>query len=166
MTIESREEKIFDLKPQLTLAMRLAASFAITYYGLTLIYSVLTLIFCRYSIDSYYLTGDRVSDSWSRDFMILIIQLVIAGVLVFSLIQIFRKKSHGKAIFVGVSILFIVFQLLTNGSLGWYKYALEFLLVIIIAPIRIKKKDKAISENHETTTESMTAPQESAPQSE
>ena len=34
MTMEQREGKIFNLKPEMTLPMKVAASFAITYYGL------------------------------------------------------------------------------------------------------------------------------------
>lgn len=135
------EGKVFNLKPQLTLAMKLAATFAITYYGLLLIYEVFTLVFSRYFIDSYYLGADNVVEG-SSDYLILIIQLVLSVTLVFSLIQIFRKKNHGKAIFVGASLLLIVFQLITTGFVPWLKYALEVLLVLIIAPLRVKKKIK------------------------
>ena len=44
-----REGKIFDLKPELTLAMKLAATFAITYYGLLLVFEVITVVFRRYT---------------------------------------------------------------------------------------------------------------------
>ena len=54
MTMEQREGKIFDLKPELTTAMKLAASFAITYYGLLFIFEIITIVFRRYYIDSYY----------------------------------------------------------------------------------------------------------------
>ena len=62
MTMEN-EGKIFDLKPQMTTSMKLAASFAITYYGLLLIFEVITVIFRRYYIDSYYFNqGDTGQD--------------------------------------------------------------------------------------------------------
>ena len=139
MTMEQRESMIFDVKPKLTTAMKLAASFAITYYGLLLIYEVFTLVYSRYFIDSIYLNeGD--SGEGTRELLIQIIQLALSVILVFSLIQIFRKKVYGKALFVGFSILLIAFQILTTGFVPLVKYALEVLLVLIIAPIRVKKK--------------------------
>ena len=62
--------------------------------------------------------------------------------MVFSLIQIFRKKVYGKALFVSFSVLLIAFQFFTTGLVPLVKYALEVLLVLIIAPIRVKKKIK------------------------
>ena len=120
--------------------MKLAATFAITYYGLFFLYEVMTLILYHYTIDSYYLGNGEVLENRSKDFIFLILELILSGLLVFSLIQIFRKKTHGKAIFVTASILLIAFQLFTTGVHPWVKYALEVLMVLIIAPIKIKKK--------------------------
>ena len=120
--------------------MKLAATFAITYYGLFFLYEVMTLILYHYTIDSYYLGNGEVLENRSKDFIFLILELILSGLLVFSLIQIFRKKTHGKAIFVAASILLIAFQLFTTGVHPWVKYALEVLMVLIIAPIKIKKK--------------------------
>ena len=139
-TTQLKESKIFDLKPELTLAMKLAATFAITYYGLLFLYEVMTLVLYHYTIDSYYLGNGEVLENRYKDFIFLVLEFILSGLLVFSLIQIFRKKTHGKAIFVGASILLIAFQLLTTGVHPWVKYALEVLMVLIIAPIKIKKK--------------------------
>lgn len=137
--MKQREGKIFDLKPEMTLAMKLAASFAITYYGLLHIYEIFTLVYRRYFIDSYYFnqgdTGEGTQELWIQ-----IAQLVLSIILVFSLIQIFRKKTNGKLIFVGASLVLIVFQLFTTGLVPILKYVLELLMVLIIAPIRVKKK--------------------------
>ena len=139
--MKKRESKIFDVKPQLTTAMKLAASFAITYYGLLLIYEVFTLVYSRYFIDSYYFnqgkTEEGLIEPWTQ-----IVQLILSTVLVFSLIQVFRKKVYGKALFVGFSFLLIGFQLYKTGFVPIVKYALELLLILIIAPIRVKKKIK------------------------
>lgn len=139
MSIEQQEGKIFNLKPEMTTAMKLAASFAITYYGLLLIFEIVTIVFRRYYFDSYYFDQEDMGQG-SSEFIIQIIQLFLSIILVFSLIQIFRKKNHGKALFVGGSLLLIIFQLLVTGFVPWIKYALEVLLVLIIAPIRVKKK--------------------------
>lgn len=138
----ARESKFFDLKPELTLAMKLAATFAITYYGMLFLYQVLTVVMYHYSLDSYYLGSGETPESNSRDLVYLIIDLVLSALLVFSLIRIFLKKSKGKALFVGISILLIGFQLFTSGIHPWVKYALEVLMVLIIAPIKTKKKIK------------------------
>ena len=141
MTMEQREGKIFNLKPEMTLPMKLAASFAITYYGLLLIFAIITVVFSQYYIDSYYYNEANFKQDKS-ELLTPILQLVLLITLVFSLIQIFRKKNHGKAIFVLASILLIIFQLVTTGFVPWMKYALEALMVLIIAPIRVKKKIK------------------------
>mgnify|MGYP007101900083 CR=1 FL=1 len=137
---KQKESKIFDFQPQLTLAMKLAATFAITYYGMLFLYEVLTMVLYHYSIDSYYMGNSEELRSRSWNFYYLIIELILSGTLVFSLIQIFRKKTNGKAIFVVVSILLIAFQLFVSGIHPWIKYALEVLLVLIIAPIKIKNR--------------------------
>ena len=139
--MERREGKIFNLKPKLTQPMRLAASFAITYYSLLLIFAIITVIFSQYYIDSYYYNETDFKQDKS-ELLIPILQLVLLITLVFSLIQIFRKKNHGKVIFVIASILLIIFQLVTTGFVPWMKYALEVLMVLIIAPLRVKKKIK------------------------
>ncbi|MBR1513513.1 MAG: hypothetical protein IJ622_04390 [Bacteroidales bacterium] len=137
--MKQREGTIFNLKPELTLAMKLAASFAITYYGLLLIYEVFTLVYSRYFIDSYYFNQGEVGEG-TKQLWIQIAQLALSIILVFSLIQIFRKKVHGKAIFVPASLALIVFQFLVTGPVPLVKYILEAFLVLIIAPIRVKKK--------------------------
>jgi hypothetical protein len=79
-------------------------------------------------------------DLGSWEFVVQVIQLVLSVLLVWSLIRIFRKKAFGKAIFVSASILLIVFQFIVTGLMPWLKYALEILMVLIIAPLRVKKK--------------------------
>lgn len=125
----------------MTLPMKLAASFAITYYALLLVFAVITVIFSQYYIDSYYYSIADIKQDKS-ELLTPILQLALLVTLLFSLIQIFRKKNHGKAIFVLASLALIVFQLVTTGFIPWMKYALEVLMVLIIAPIRVKKKIK------------------------
>lgn len=161
MSNESKEGKIFNLKPELTLAMKLAATFAITYYGLLLVFEIITVVFRRYYFDSYYFNEGEMSLG-SKEFVVQIIQLILSVILVFSLIQIFRKKSYGKAIFVSASILLIVFQLIVTGFMPWLKYALEILLVLIIAPLRVKKKVR-IKEGKITIEEVKDEPKEKEP---
>ncbi len=159
--MKNREGKIFDLKPQLTLAMKLAATFAITYYGLLLIFEVLVVVFRRYYFDSVYLNQEELTLN-SHDFLIQIAQLTLSVLLVFSLIQIFRKKVYGKAFFVSGTILLIVFQFIATGPIPILKYILEILMMLFIAPLRVKKKirikegkvtlEEVKEEKEETTT--------------
>ena len=133
------EGKIFNLKPEMTLAMKLAATFAITYYGLLLVFEIFTIVFRRYYFDSVYLNQEELSLN-SRDFVYQIVQLVLSIILVFSLIQIFRKKRRGKALFVLASLVLIVFQFIATGPIPILKYILEVLMLLFIAPLRVKKK--------------------------
>ena len=133
------EGKIFNLKPEMTLAMKLAATFAITYYGLLLIFEILVVVFRRYYFDALYLNQEELSLN-SRDFVYQLIQLVLSVVLVFSLIQIFRKKVNGKLIFVAATLVLIVFQFIATGPIPILKYILELLMLLFIAPLRVKKK--------------------------
>ncbi len=139
------EGKIFNLKPEMTVAMKLAAAFAITYYGLLFVFEIITIVYRRYYIDSFYFNEGQGAEG-SSEFVIQIVQLALSAILIFSLIQIFRKKNHGKALFVGASLVLIIFQLLVTGLVPWLKYALEVLLVLLIAPIRVKKKVKTKQE--------------------
>ena len=146
--------------------MKLAATFAITYYGLLFLYEVFTLVMYHYSIDSYYMGNGEVLENRSKDFVYLFIEFALSALLVFSLIQIFRKKVNGKAFFVGFSILLIGFQLYTSGVHPWIKYALEVLMVLIIAPVRMKKRVKikqgkiTLEDSHESEENQV---EESAP---
>ncbi|MBR0177657.1 MAG: hypothetical protein IJQ11_09525 [Bacteroidales bacterium] len=133
------EGKIFNLKPEMTLAMKLAATFAITYYGLLLVFEILVVVFRRYYFDALYLNQEELTLN-SRDFVYQIIQLVLSVVLVFSLIQIFRKKVNGKLIFVAATLVLIVFQFIATGPIPILKYILELLMLFFIAPLRVKKK--------------------------
>lgn len=154
------EGKIFNLKPEMTLAIKLAAAFAITYYGLLFAFEIVTVVYRRYYIDSYYFNQGQTTEGTS-EFVIQIVQLVLSAILVFSLIQIFRKKNHGKALFVGASLVLIIFQLIVTGLVPWMKYALEVLLVLIIAPIRVKKKvrTKKGKQEQESSEEPSAEPQ-------
>lgn len=137
--MKQRQGTLFNLKPQLTLAMKLAATFAITYYGLLLIFEVLVVVFRRYYFDSVYLNQEDLTLN-SRDFLIQLAQLVLSALLVFSLIQIFRKKVNGKLIFVLATLVLIVFQFIATGPVPLLKYMLELLMLLFIAPLRVKKK--------------------------
>lgn len=139
MKLKEQEGKIFNLKPEMTLAMKIAATFAITYYGLLLLFEITTIVFRRYYFDIYYFNQGEM-DLGSKEFVEQLIQLALSFILVLSLVQVFRKKTHGKAVFVAASILLIIFQLFATGFVPWMKYALEVLMVLIIAPIRVKKK--------------------------
>ena len=161
MTRQTKESAIFDLKPELTLAMKLAATFAITYYGLFFLYEVLAVVMYHYSLDSYYM--GEVLESQTKDLVYLIAMLVLTGLQVFSLILIFRKKLKGKAFFVGFSILLIGLQLYATGVHPWVKYALEVLMVLIIAPIRVKKKVK-IKNGKITLEDSVASPANPEPE--
>lgn len=150
--LPNNDSKLFDLKPQMTLAMKLAASFAITYYGMLLLYNIFAVIFYKYSLDSYYLQTGEAIEGLSSDIPVLIFRLIISTILVYSLIQIFRKKMNGKIIFAIFTLVLVASQLITTGYGVWYKYAIEILLLLIIVPLNIKKKRKQKSAEPESPT--------------
>jgi len=129
----------FDLKPRLTFGMKLAASFALTYYAMMFIYYVLAVVFYRYSIDFYYLGKQSVYQNKYIDIIVLVTGLLLSTILVLSLILILCKKTYGKAIFVIASLIIIVYQLFTTSFHPWLKYAIEILMMFVITPIRTKK---------------------------
>lgn len=133
------EGKIFDLKPELTLAMKLAATFAITYYGLLLAFEIVAVVFRRYYFDAVYMNQEELSLN-SRDFLIQLAQLGLSALLVFSLIQIFRKKVNGKLIFVLATLVLIVFQFIATGPFPPLKYIIEIVMLLFITPLRMKKR--------------------------
>ena len=139
--MKEREGKIFDLKPQLTLPMKLAATFAITYYGLLLIFEILVVVYRRYYFDVLYLDQADLELN-SHDFLIQLAQLVLSAFMVFCLILIFCKKRFGKAFFVLGTLLLVAFQLVATGPIPVMKYILELLMMLIIVPLRVKKKIK------------------------
>lgn len=134
----------FYLKPKLTLAMKLAASFALTYYVIMFLYYILAVVFYRYSIDFYYLGKQSVYQNQHIDVIVLVSGLVLSLIMVVSLILILCKKTYGKAIFVIASFILIVYQLFTTSFHPWMKYAIEVLMVLVITPIRIKKIRKVV----------------------
>ncbi len=149
-------EEFFYLKPKLTFAMKLAASFALTYYAIMLAYHIVALVFYRYSIDFFYLGKQSIYQNQYIDIAALAGGLLLSLILVTSLILILCKKTSGKAIFVVVSFILIIYQLITTSIHPWMKYALEILMVLVITPIRIKKLKKMPilkKGTHSTTSE-------------
>ena len=156
--MKQSEGKIFNLKPEMTLAMKLAASFAITYYGLLLAFEIAAVVFRRYYFDALYINQEELTLN-SKDFIYQIIQLALSALLVFSLIQIFRKKVNGKAFFVSGTLILIVFQFIASGPIPILKYILEVLMLLIIAPLRVKKKIRV--KDGKLQIEEVETPQES-----
>ena len=123
--------------------MKLAATFAITYYGLLLVFEIFTVVFRRYYFDAYYLNQEELSLS-SHEFLIQIAQLALSAILVFSLIQIFRKKVYGKAFFVSASLLLIGFQFFSTGPVPILKYILGQATVHGVAKSRTQLSNLAL----------------------
>ena len=159
--MKEREGKIFDLKPQLTLPMKLAATFAITYYGLLLIFEILVVVYRRYYFDVLYLDQADLELN-SHDFLIQLAQLVLSAFMVFNLVLIFRKKRFGKAFFVLGTLLLVAFQLVATGPIPVMKYILELLMMLIIVPLRVKKKIR-IKDGKVTLEEVVETPEENEP---
>lgn len=128
---------------ELTLAMKLAASFATAYYCLSFAFSLISLSLYHYFSISEY-TGDTIFHDKNIDLLVVISSTLLYATLIFSLISIFRKKSYGKKTFIAATLLLIAFQILCTGFDAWLRYILEATLLLIITPIREKKKPHPI----------------------
>lgn len=123
---------IFIPRRHLTLGVKLVATFAMTYYS---IYFVMLTIFGFYFRSVYDPTysGDPL---WKSMIMSVILWAIV-GVIVFSLIQLFRRKRYGKFLFMTFTIILVVFQIITSDNQIWISYVLEILMALIIAPLRV-----------------------------
>lgn len=143
--MKKKGNKTLYIGTELTLAMKLAASFATAYYCLSFAFSIISLSFYPYFAISEY-TGETIFHDKNIDLLVVILNTLLYAVLIFSLISIFCKKNYGKKIFIIATLLLILSQVLCTGFDAWLRYILEIVLLLIITPIREEKKSKPIKE--------------------
>lgn len=133
--MEKKKQDITDIfvkHRKLTLGVKLMGTFAITYYS---IYFVLLTIFGIYSRSVYDPTYSE--DTMFKSVMLLAILWVIVGMLVVSLILLFNRRRYGKFLFMIFTVILIVYQLLTAKDYVWAIYFLEFMMMMIMAPLKV-----------------------------
>lgn len=123
---------IFVRGRKLTLGIKLVGTFAITYYS---VYFVLLSIFGFYyrSVYDPAYSGETLFQTM---FMSAILWAIV-GMLVVSLILLFRRRRYGKFLFMTFTIILLIYQFVTAENHIWFIYFLELMMVIIMAPLKV-----------------------------
>lgn len=123
---------IFIRGRKLTLGVKLVGAFAITYYSLYFLLLSIFGIFYRNVYDPEY-SGETLFQSM----LMSAILWFIVGMLVVSLILLFRRKRYGKFLFMIFTIILLTYQLITAEDHIWAIYFIELMMLLIMAPLKV-----------------------------
>ena len=123
---------IFVRGRKLTLGIKLVGTFAITYYS---VYFVLLSVFGFYYRSVY--DPAYSGETLFQTMLMSAILWAIVGMLVISLILLFRRKRYGKYMFMIFTIILIAYQLITAENHIWAIYILELIMVLVMAPLKV-----------------------------
>lgn len=140
--MENKEklQNIFVERQRVTLGLKLVGTFAIVYYGLFFLFMIYLGIFYNTVYDPSYL-GDTINEQKGTAVLIsYIARTLLLGLIIASLIMMFKKLRYGKLIFLICTVILIVFQILTTDPPAWSSYVIEALLALIMAPLKVVKK--------------------------
>ncbi len=142
MTDNEKNKSIFIERKQLTLGVKLTATFAITYYGLYFLFTTILGIFYRSVFDPSYL-DNTVNDQSEMDAVLsFLILWATLGMIIFSLIALFMRKRYGKYLFMIFTIILIIHQIFNSSSSTVLPLMIESVIFITIIPLRVLKKIK------------------------
>ena len=123
---------IFIRGRKLTLGVKLVGTFAITFYSLYFLLLTVFGFFYRSVYDPAY----SEETLFKTIFMSAILWFIV-GMIVVSLILLFRRKRYGKYLFMVFTIILLVYQLITSTNHIWLIYIIEVLIVTIMAPLKV-----------------------------
>ena len=123
---------IFIRGRKLTLGVKLVGTFAITFYSLYFLLLTVFGFFYRSVYDPAY----SEETLFKTIFMSAILWFIV-GMIVVSLILLFRRKRYGKYLFMIFTIILLVYQLITSTNHIWLIYIIEVLIVTIMAPLKV-----------------------------
>ena len=123
---------IFIRGRKLTLGVKLVGTFAITFYSLYFLLLTIFGFFYRSVYDPAY-----SEETLFRSMLMSGILWFIVGMMVVSLILLFRRKRYGKYLFMMFTIILLVYQLVTSNDHIWLIYFLEVMIVLIMAPLKV-----------------------------
>ena len=123
---------IFVKHRKLTLGVKLVGMFAFTYY---LLYFLLLTVFGYYYRSVY--DPSYFGETLFQTMLMSAILWIIVGMLVVSLILLFRRRRYGKFLFMIFTIILIAYQFFTAKNHVWPIYALEFMMVLVMAPLKV-----------------------------
>ena len=123
---------IFVRHRKLTLGIKLVGTFAFTYY---LVYFVLLTVFGVYYRSVY--GPAYFGDTFFWTMLSSAILWAIVGMMVVSLILLFRRRRYGKFLFMIFTIILVIYQFVTAESHIWAIYFIEIMIVLVMAPLKV-----------------------------
>lgn len=123
---------IFVRHRKLTLGIKLVGTFAFTYY---LVYFVLLTVFGIYYRSVYDMAYS--GDTLLRTMLSSAILWAIVGMMVVSLVLLFRRRRYGKFLFMIFTIILVIYQFVTSESHIWAIYFIEIMIVLVMAPLKV-----------------------------
>ncbi len=123
---------IFIRGRKLTLGVKLVGTFAITFYSVYFFLLTVFGFFYRSVYDPAY-----SEESLFKSMFMSGILWFIVGMMVVSLILLFRRKRYGKYLFMAFTIILLVYQLFTSNDHVWLIYFIEVMIVIVMAPLKV-----------------------------
>lgn len=140
MEDKEKEESIFVERQRVTLGVKLVGTFAIVYYGLYFLFMIYLGIFYNTVYDPAYLHETVNEQNGSAMLISFITRTLLLGVIIASLIMMFKKKRYGKFIFLICTVVLIAFQFFTTTPPAWISYIIEATLTLIMAPLKVVRK--------------------------
>lgn len=134
--IKQEISNIFTERKHLTLGVKLVTTFAITYYSLFFLFLTILGIFYESIFDPYY-SDPLINGQKGYVFYLFVFLWLNVGMIVVSLILLFRKNRYAKLLFMIFTIVLIVYQLVTTSNYVWISYILELIMLIVIAPLKV-----------------------------
>ena len=123
---------IFLKRRKLTLGIKLVGTFAFTYY---LVYFVLLTVFGIYYRNVY--DPAYSGDTLFRTMLSSAILWAIVGMMVVSLVLLFRRRRYGKFLFMIFTIILLIYQFITAENHIWAIYFIEIMIVLVMAPLKV-----------------------------
>lgn len=123
---------IFLKRRKLTLGMKLVGTFAFTYY---LLYFLLLTIFGIYYRNVY--DPAYSGETLFQTVLTSAILWFIVGVIVVSLVLLFRRRRYGKFLFMIFTVILLIYQFITAENHIWFIYFIELMMVLVMAPLKV-----------------------------
>ena len=123
---------IFLKRRKLTLGMKLVGTFAFTYY---LLYFLLLTIFGIYYRNVY--DPAYSGETLFQTVLTSAILWFMVGVIVVSLVLLFRRRRYGKFLFMIFTVILLIYQFITAENHIWFIYFIELMMVLVMAPLKV-----------------------------
>ena len=123
---------IFLKRRKLTLGMKIVGTFAFTYY---LLYFLLLTIFGIYYRNVY--DPAYSGETLFQTVLTSAILWFIVGVIVVSLVLLFRRRRYGKFLFMIFTVILLIYQFITAENHIWAIYFIELMMVLVMAPLKV-----------------------------